>query len=100
MFHPENHAMMKAQALKNMQRPVQHPDAALAVGAAEMLEPQVLAFAMNGKMVTEVKSESVFDIPVERGVLNDFSGAVITPEAYNTADENEPLYLGDLVGGV
>lgn len=100
MFHPENHGMMKAQALKNLQRPVQSPDAALAVGAAEMLEPQVLAFAMNGKMVSEVKSESIYDIPVERGVQNDFSGAVITPEAYNTTDENEPLYLGDLAGGV
>lgn len=100
MFHPENHAIMKALALKNLQRPVQSPDAALAIGAAEMLEPQVLAFAMNGKMVSDVKSESVFDIPIERGLVNDFSGAAISPEAHDTAGEHEPLYLGDLVGGV
>ena len=100
MFHPENNAMMKAQALRNLQRPVQSPDAALAIGAAEMLEPQVLTFVMSGKMVQEVKSETIYDIPVERGVMNDFSGAVITPDAYNTADDNEPLYLGSVVGGV
>lgn len=100
MFHPENNRNMKAQALKNLQRIPQKPDVALAIDNAEMLEPQALAFILSGQMVQEVKSESIYDMPVEKGLENDFSGAVITPDAYNNIENNTPLYLGDLVGGV
>ena len=100
MFHPENHSIMKAQARKQLARPVQNPDAALAIGAAEMLEPQMLAFVLSGQMVQEVKAESIYDMPVEKGLVNDFSGAAITADARNAIDDNTPLYLGDLVGGV
>lgn len=100
MYHPENNALLKAQALKNLNRPVHSPDAALAVGAAENLVPQVLAFVLSGQLVQEVKAENLANVPVEKGLANDFSGAVLSPDAYNLTDENDSLYLGSYAGGV
>ena len=97
MFHPENSAIIKGQALKHLQRNIQSPDAALAIGAAEVLEPQVLAFILNGNMVQEVKAEPLADLPVEKGVVNDFSGAVISPEPYANTTTDAPMWLGDVV---
>lgn len=97
MYDGRNRAIHNAQGLKQLTAKVYEPDAALAIGAAEVLEPQVLAFIMSGNMVQEVKAEPASSLPVEKGTMNDFSGAVITPDAYNNASAHSSLYLGEPV---
>ena len=95
--HPEQRACHNLHGLRQLNPPVYEPDAHLAIGSAEVLDPQVLAFVMIGNMVQEVKAEPVSALPVEQATPNDFSGAVIDAAAYNTTGSGTPLYLGSPV---